>query len=226
MSPSAWTPAYVYVDFDGTIAPDEPTDALFDRFADPAWRDAERAWQRGLLTSRECMQYQVELLRATPEQLDEFLAGISIDGDFPAFALLCRQLGMPIVVVSDGLDLVVEAVLKSAGLKLSSFANRLEFLGGDRWELTFPYARPGCSMGNCKCNHASLVTGGARILVGDGRSDFCMADSADLVLAKAKLADHCQSSGINHYRIGNFLDAAQVLSAWSRAPDRLERLGL
>ncbi len=118
MSPSAWTPAHVYVDFDGTIAPDEPTDALFDRFADPAWRDAERAWQRGLLTSRECMQHQVGLLRATPEQLGEFLAGISIDGDFPAFALLCQKLGMPIAVVSDGLDLVIELVLKSAGLKL------------------------------------------------------------------------------------------------------------
>ena len=27
----------VYVDFDGTIAPDEPTDQLFERFADPGW---------------------------------------------------------------------------------------------------------------------------------------------------------------------------------------------
>jgi hypothetical protein len=26
----------VYVDFDGTIAPDDPTDALFARFADPS----------------------------------------------------------------------------------------------------------------------------------------------------------------------------------------------
>lgn len=223
MSPIEWVPACVYVDFDGTIAPDEPTDALFDRFADPAWRDAEKAWQAGLLTSRECMQQQIELLRATPEQLVEFLAGISIDRNFPAFARLCRRLGMPIVVVSDGLDLVVGTALDAAGLKLPFFANRLEFRGGDRWGLTFPYSRPGCSMGNCKCSHSSLSSDTARILVGDGRSDFCMADNADLVLAKAKLADHCRSMGINHHRIDNFLDATQVLIAWSRESDRLER---
>ena len=37
-------PVDVYVDFDGTIAPGEPTDRLFDRFADASWRAIDQAW--------------------------------------------------------------------------------------------------------------------------------------------------------------------------------------
>jgi hypothetical protein len=51
------------IDFDGTIAPDDPTDHLFERFADPYWRILEDDWQSGRISSRECMQRQVDLLR-------------------------------------------------------------------------------------------------------------------------------------------------------------------
>ena len=40
-------PVDIYVDFDGTIAPGEPTDRLFDRFADASWRSIDRAWLEG-----------------------------------------------------------------------------------------------------------------------------------------------------------------------------------
>src|SRR5262249_36337615 len=43
----------VLVDFDGTVAPDDPTDRLLERFADPAWRDIEHAWQAGGISSRD-----------------------------------------------------------------------------------------------------------------------------------------------------------------------------
>ena len=59
------------IDFDGTIAPDDPTDHLFERFADPYWRVLEDDWQSGRMSSRECMQRQVDLLRVSPGVLDE-----------------------------------------------------------------------------------------------------------------------------------------------------------
>ena len=66
----------VLVDFDGTIAPDDPTDRLLERFADPAWLEVEAAWQRGEVSSRECLSRQVALLRATPEALDEQIRSV------------------------------------------------------------------------------------------------------------------------------------------------------
>jgi len=53
----------VYVDFDGTIAPDEPTDQLFERFADPAWRAIDEAWLAGRMTSWDATAQKVALLR-------------------------------------------------------------------------------------------------------------------------------------------------------------------
>ena len=79
-------PIDVFVDFDGTIAPDDPTDTLFARFADPYWLEIEAEWQKGLITSSEAMARQVGLIRATPEDISEFLAGIRIDPDFPDHA--------------------------------------------------------------------------------------------------------------------------------------------
>jgi hypothetical protein len=33
---------HLLIDFDGTVAPDDPTDRLLERFAHPAWLDIER----------------------------------------------------------------------------------------------------------------------------------------------------------------------------------------
>ena len=59
-------PVDIYVDFDGTIAPGEPTDRLFDRFADASWRSIDQAWLEGRLTSWQATAQTVSLLRATP----------------------------------------------------------------------------------------------------------------------------------------------------------------
>jgi 2-hydroxy-3-keto-5-methylthiopentenyl-1-phosphate phosphatase len=207
----------VCVDFDGTIAPADPTDALFDRFCEPSWREIEQEWQEGRCTARACMAKQVDLIRATPEAIDEMLATVAIDPQFPAFVELCRRWDMRVVVVSDGLDRVVGSVLRVTGMDLPYFANRLAWLGGDRWQLAFPFARKSCAaaLGNCKCSHRA---GGRQrrleIMVGDGRSDFCIAESSDLVLAKGRLASHCKAKKVPHWRIAGFADAIPFLAGW------------
>ena len=207
----------VYVDFDGTIAPSDPTDNVFDRFCDPAWREIEREWQQGLRTARDCMASQVDLLRATPEALDRLLRSFPIDPHFPGFVELCRRWRLQVVVVSDGMDRVVRQVLQAAGLKLPFFANRLQWLGGERWRLDFPFARSDCaaSLGNCKCGHGLQARcGPIQIAVGDGRSDFCLAGRSHLVLAKGQLAAHCRSEKIPHWPIADFSDAVAALAGW------------
>jgi 2,3-diketo-5-methylthio-1-phosphopentane phosphatase len=207
----------VYVDFDGTIAPADPTDTVFDRFCHPSWREIEREWQQGLRSARDCMARQVDLLRATPEAIDQLVRTLTIDPHFLRFVDVCRRWRLRIVVVSDGMDRVVRGVLRGAGLDLPYFANRLQWLGGDRWTLSFPFARNDCAaaLGNCKCGHRRNGRAGAlEIVVGDGRSDFCIAASAQLVLAKGQLAAHCLSERIAHWPIENFSNATTVLADW------------
>jgi len=206
----------VFVDFDGTIAPNDPTDSLFGRFADPAWREIEGEWQQARITSTECMSRQVRLLRMTPRDLEHFLAEIKIDPAFPAFVGLCRGNGLAVSVVSDGLDLLVGSALRAAGLALPFFANRLEWQGGDRWALGFPHMKADCRvrMGNCKCAHARSECSTPSIMVGDGRSDFCIAARSDLVLAKGRLAEYCRAKGLDHVAIRDLSDANVALMRW------------
>jgi 2-hydroxy-3-keto-5-methylthiopentenyl-1-phosphate phosphatase len=204
------------VDFDGTIASVDTTDHLLERFAAPAWRDIEEDWKEGRIGSRECMVRQIDLVRASQAEMDEFVAGIEIDPEFPAFAELCARLGHNITVVSDGLDRMVQMVLQRHGLELPYYANHLEWRGEDRWRLTFPHARSDCQSlaGNCKCGFTDAAPHELSIVVGDGRSDFCVAGRADLVLAKGTLLDHCIEADLPHVAFADFGEATEILAGW------------
>jgi 2,3-diketo-5-methylthio-1-phosphopentane phosphatase len=219
---------HVFVDFDGTIVPQDATNELLAQFAEPEWLVIEDEWQAGHIGSRECMERQVDLLRMTPEQFENFVGSVEIDPAFPAFVDLCRANGAEVTVVSDGLDRVVESVLQKAGLELPVFANRMEWRGGDRWRLRFPHARHGCRvlMGNCKCSHAQGPATTVRIMVGDGRSDFCIAEQAHFVLAKGRLAEHCRELDLPHAVFERFGQAKSMLGRWfrTRAEERELRI--
>lgn len=206
----------VLVDFDGTIAPDDPTDRLFERFADPEWRDIEAAWQSGTISSRECMARQVALLRATPEALDRKIRSVRIDPTFAPFLAFCGRHGANVKIVSDGFDRVVSAVLHRERISVPSFSNKLEWQGGDRWRLTFPHCKRECQVdsANCKCSHARWSPLQAHVVVGDGRSDFCMAARADYVIARGSLAAYCRARGKAHAAFADFADVTAHVSAW------------
>jgi len=204
----------VFVDFDGTISVGDTTDLILERFADSAWKAVEADWVAGRIGSRECLARQIDLVRASPEALDAFLQGAAIDPHFPEFVALCRKHGLRPTVVSDGLDRVVTTMLARAGIDLPIIANRLEWLGGERWRLGFPHARSDCrtTAGNCKCVALGAEPATVRILIGDGRSDFCAAQTAHLVLAKGDLLEHCRRHDIAHVPFGNFAGASVVLA--------------
>jgi 2,3-diketo-5-methylthio-1-phosphopentane phosphatase len=219
--PHARHRCHVLLDFDGTVAPDDPTDRLLERFADPAWRDIEAAWQAGRISSRECMGSQAALLRATPRELDAAIRTIEVDPGFRGFLSLCRRHGVGVTIVSDGFDRVVRNVLQRAQLSIPFFANRLDWQGGDRWRLGFPHARSDCPSdgANCKCSHRSRRSERC-VVVGDGRSDFCMAAAADYVISKGSLTQFCRRRGLPHAPFDTFDDVTDRLARWLEAVRR------
>ena len=206
---------HALLDFDGTIAPDDPTDRLLDQFADPEWRTIEAEWQAGRLASRECMQRQVALLRATPRQLFAAIRDVEIDPGFYRFVSFCHSHGVDLTIVSDGFDRVVRTVLRRARLPIRFFANTLQWQGGDRWRLILPHGRSDCrsDAANCKCVHGTWSDGRC-VVIGDGRSDFCMSVRAGYVIAKGALADFCRARRLPHASFRNFDDATLRLAEW------------
>src|SRR5262249_14390097 len=180
------------------------------------WRKVEAEWLAGLIGSRECLSRQIDLVRASPDEIDSVIEDVPLDPHFPELVELCRGHGVPITVVSDGLDRIVTKMLTRAGLDIPILANRLEWLGADRWRLVFPHEADDCrsQAGHCKCRALIQDAGAIRILIGDGRSDFCAADTADLVVAKGALAEHCQANGLAYIVFGNFAGATTLIADW------------
>ena len=209
----------VFVDFDGTISLEDTTDVVLERFADPSWQKVEAEWLAGHIGSRECLKRQIELVRATPEELDALCEEIPLDPQFPELVALCRSHGIPVTVVSDGLDRQIKRMLSRMNVDVPVLANRLTYAGDRRWTLEFPYANAGCEAGagNCKCLALTKEPDTLRILIGDGRSDFCASETADFVLAKSALAEHCQTNGVPFIVFGNFAGATPLLSDWIAA---------
>lgn len=208
----------VQCDFDGTISLDDVTDTLLERFGKPGWRELEAAWERGEIGSRECMKGQVALLDMGVAELQAHLATIAIDPHFAGFVAAAHALGMPVQVVSDGLDHVIHRVLDLHGLgRLPVIANRLVQAGPRTWQLQSPYASAHCvrASGNCKCERLAeqQALHGRVLFVGDGTSDFCVSGKADFVLAKHRLIDHCRAHSIAHATFGHFGQATAMLDA-------------
>jgi 2-hydroxy-3-keto-5-methylthiopentenyl-1-phosphate phosphatase len=207
---------HVFIDFDGTLAPGDPTDTLLDRFADRSWIELEAEFKAGRMSSRACMAQQIALIRATPAEYDALVGSMTLDPNFAAFAALCDANAIPMTIVSDGPDRSIEILLRKAGLTLPYYANRLEWLGGDRWHLNFPHMRDDCAMvaGNCKCQFSEKFPAASQIMIGDGRSDFCIANRVDLVLAKGALAKHCAANNLPHHEIRDFRCATRLMAGW------------
>jgi len=216
----------VFCDFDGTISVQDATDFILARLADPEWQDIEEQWKQGAIGSAECMQRQVALIRATRQQLDAALDEIEIDPSFPAFASYCRSQGIPLTVTSDGVDYFIHRILARHRLPpLPVIANQLTIYGhnGDkRYRLALPFSQAACESGAgmCKCRCVRAAAG-TRVYVGDGRSDFCIADKSDLLFAKGKLAEFCERQGIAFIRYRRFADVTRALK--TRVPTPLRR---
>jgi HAD superfamily phosphoserine phosphatase-like hydrolase len=195
-------PAFqVLCDFDGTITKTDATLAVLEAFALPAFREWEFRWERGEITSRECMSRQVELIQADPSTLMRFAASLPIDEGIVTLQQRCAQHGIPLIIVSDGIDRLIEAVLRRHGLSyIPVISNRLVCDGNGSLSLGSPYASPDCLIGagTCKCAVASFFGLSLKetIFIGDGRSDRCISTMAHKVYAKAGLREWCDLQGV------------------------------
>jgi 2,3-diketo-5-methylthio-1-phosphopentane phosphatase len=156
---------------------------------------------------RECVVSAV-----TKQELTRFTKRQEIDPAFASFAKYARHAEMPLIIVSDGLDFYIQAILDRHGLGwIPFYANRAVFRGG-HLRPEFPYYEFGCgSCGNCKRYHVESARAEADRLafVGDGLSDRCAVNFADLVFAKGDLSEYCRDEGIPFIPFETFADVAR-----------------
>lgn len=210
----AWTE--VYCDFDGTITLIDVTDAVLRAFARPTWVEWEARWVRGEITARECLSRQVELIQADRDTLVRFAAALPIDEGIIALAHRCAEHGVPLVIVSDGIDLLIEAVLRRHGLlHLPVFSNRMRWDARGVPSLSFPFAAQRCDSGagTCKCalTCRAAVPPARSVYIGDGRSDHCVSSKVRRLFAKGALRRWCDLQGLAHEPFEKLAEVAERL---------------
>jgi 2-hydroxy-3-keto-5-methylthiopentenyl-1-phosphate phosphatase len=197
----------ITIDFDGTVTLADTTDLMLERFATPEWREIEAEWVAGRIGSRECLARQAALLCASPDEIDATLDAAETDVSFPHFVREARALGATTKIVSDGFDRFIGPILARIGVKIPLVCSRLVSEGPRSWRAEFPNSSSDCrsESGVCKC--ATVADRKFRLLIGDGRSDFCLAQESDLVFAKDKLVEFCRQQRIPYRPIASFRDA-------------------
>src|ERR1700733_3670212 len=104
--------AQVWLDFDGTISQTDVLDELIAQYAeDESWQDIESRWQAGKIGSRECLLREFALLRVTALELDRFLDRIELDPGVERLLRLLERHGVPVAILSDGVDLFIRKLL-------------------------------------------------------------------------------------------------------------------
>ncbi len=210
----------ILCDFDHTITTEDVTDQLLEKLAAPEWREIEMQWEKGFIGSRACMQQQIALLNATKEQVDAVADGIAIDRHFKTFAAFCAEKHLPLVIVSDGLDYVIERILGHHRIPHASvLASHLEYNGGGQWQLAVPFASENCTSqaSTCKCEMSRQLRVAAHadniLYIGDGRSDYCVSmEEADFILAKDSLLTYCQQQQLPHRAFKSFAQATRIVA--------------
>ncbi|MBN2172134.1 MAG: MtnX-like HAD-IB family phosphatase [Candidatus Krumholzibacteriota bacterium] len=220
-------PVRVFVDFDGTITEIDTLVFLLDRYGGPAWREIEDRVEAGTLSEEQGLRDEIALIRAPwAEALGSVLAEVVVDPGFAAFAAWCRDRGWPLAILSGGLAPLIRAVLAREDLDhLALHANDLAFDGDGRWRVV-PAATPRL---RGLCNHckshwleAARREGARVVYAGDGTTDRCPAERADLVFAKGALADWCAGRGMDHVPFARFDEVRVWLdgpagAAWAAA---------
>jgi 2-hydroxy-3-keto-5-methylthiopentenyl-1-phosphate phosphatase len=189
------------IDFDGTICPQDVSEAILAEFATPEWWEIDLEFQRGEIGSRECLVRQGSLLSGTKEAMLEFaLDRFSLEPSFRGFADWARTAGIEVVVASDGFGFYVKPMLRAAGVEgVAVVTNETALRNGQSPGFSFPNAHPVCvGCGTCKMLVVlrSRERLGPVAFVGEGHSDRYGALYSDLVFAKKHLVDLCMRDGI------------------------------
>ena len=184
----------VFCDFDNTITSFDVLDVIIERFSiNKNWIEFENAWQAGKIGSKECLEGQLQSVRVTKQALSQYLSTIEVDPCFSKLLISLKEKGIESVIVSDSFNFIIKEILRHNSVeKIRVYANVLRF-HKDKLIPSFPYASKDCTKcAHCKKKHILENKDKRTIYVGDGLSDVCPAQEADLVFAKGSLLKHLQ----------------------------------
>jgi len=199
----------ILCDFDGTISVQDVGYILVNQFSSGDWESIDRDFCEGKIGSKEAYSRIAEILRGDESSVLKFIQEHSrIDPSFPIFYQYCRERGIDIQIVSDGLDFYIKRMLEIHHLsEIPFYANCTHFRDGEGIDISFPYSTEECGLcGTCKKKLVQMKRQEYEsvFFVGNGLSDRCAAKEADFAFAKDSLYTYCVKKEIPCHFFKNF----------------------
>ena len=202
---SSVTPMRLVLDWDGTVTETDSLWMVLERFGDPeVFAAVEGVLAERRLPFRDVMELEFATVATPLAAVQEFLlreARIR-----PGFAELAADHAP--LILSSGFHELIEPLLRREGLELEVRANRLD-PRADGWRIRWRDPEP-CPVCGDLCKRRALPEG-PLVYVGDGYSDRCAALAADLVVARAGLADWLDAEDIPFEPFSDLDDVAAIL---------------
>ena len=205
----------VQCDFDGTVTEEDISFFLLDAFAQGDWRRWLREYKQHRISVGEFNTKAFAMVKTDKRTLLGALKGeVKVRAGFHELANYCLNKGFRLVIVSNGLEFYIKAVLKKLGLEnvevhavQASFHREgmeVHYVGpdGKRLEDGFKEAY----------TQSFLKLGYRVVYIGNGDSDVAPAKYAHHVFATGDLLAYCSQNNLKHKPFETFLDVVKELN--------------
>ncbi len=199
----------MFVDFDGTITKVDVGNSFFRRFGSEAESlKAVEKWKKGDLSGSGLLLQEAEYVDVSEKEAREFCRACEIDASFKKFYLSCIEHGIDVTILSDGLDFYITEILEANGLPGIPFYSNIAHFDTRKISIELPYQSECTKCGNCKGHQILMMTGPDDVVVyiGNGFSDRCAVQYADIVFAKDDLLRYCEENNITYFPFTSFDD--------------------
>lgn len=204
----------IFCDFDGTVTLKDSGDLFFQTFSQ--FEPYHTLLLYGKTTVREYYHTVVEKLPhpISDVELDKFVDSLEIDPYFERFTTYCHEQNIPLTIISDGFQIYIEKILKKHQIQLPVLSNHIRSTG-TKYEPIFPNAVEGCECFSASCKRNAMLShqliDDIVVYIGDGRSDYCPVQFADIVFAKGNLDTYCARNHISYYPFKSFFEVQSLL---------------
>jgi len=204
----------VQCDFDGTVTEEDTSFFLLDAFAQGDWRRLLREYKEHKISVGEFNTKAFAMVKADKPMLLEALKGkVKVRAGLHELVNYCLGKGFRLVLVSNGLDFCIKAVLKELGLEnievhaaQASFhpeGMKVQYIGPDGKRLEDGFK---------EAYIKSFLKLGYRVIyMGNGDSDVAPAKYAHYVFATGDLLAYCRENNLKYKPFENFLDIVRDL---------------
>ncbi len=190
----------VQCDFDGTIIEEDASLLLLDAFANGDWRHLLQQYRECKITVNQLNNRAFAMIKAHEQTLLDFLKkSVKIRAGFHELIACCQRKRFRLVIVSNGLDFYIKAILNDLGQdNIQVFAAQTQFSPNS---IETKYIGPEGNQLEDNFKQAyirSFLKEGYRVIyIGDGLSDFPPAKEAYQVFATGELLDCCQKTNLD-----------------------------